>query len=330
MASLVKIAVLDDWQGIARASADWRALEARATVDFFPAAFASEDEAASRLAAYDILLPMRERTAFPASLIARLPRLKLIAMTGPRAGTLDLAACTKAGVLVCNTGSDASGAATAELALALLLAAARHVPAGDAAIRAGRFQEGVGLGQTLAGATLGVIGLGRIGARMAGYGRALGMRVLAWSANLTPERAAEAGAEYATKEALLAQSDAISLHLVLSARTRGVLGAAELARLKPGAIVVNTARGPLIEEAALVAALREGRIVAALDVFDTEPLPADHPLRTLPNTVLTPHLGFGTTPIFRQFYGEAIENIAAFLDGVPMRVVNPEAIAPSA
>lgn len=325
MTSTVKIAVLDDWQDIARASADWRALEARATVDFFRAPFASEDEAASRLAPYDIVLPMRERTAFSGALIARLRRLKMIAMTGPRAGTLDLAACTKAGVLVCNTGSDSSGAATAELALALLLAAARHVAAGDAAIRGGRFQDGVGLGQTLAGATLGIIGLGRIGARMAGYGRALGMRVLAWSANLTPARAAEAGAEYATKAALLAESDAVSLHLVLSARTRFVLGAADLACLKPGAIVINTARGPLIEEAALIAALRAGRIRAGLDVFDTEPLPADHPLRTLPNTVLTPHLGFGTTAIFRQFYGEAIENILAFLDGAPIRMVNPEA-----
>ncbi len=330
MAPMVKIAVLDDWQNVARTSADWRALEARAAVDVFTTPQASEDEAASRLAPYDILLPMRERTAFSASLIARLPRLKMIAMTGPRAGTLDLAACTRAGILVCNTGSEASGASTAELALALLLAAARQVPAGDAAIRAGRFQDGVGLGRTLAGATLGIIGLGRIGARMAGYGQALGMRVLAWSTNLTPARAAEAGAEYAAKEALLAESDAISLHLVLSARTRGMLGAAELARLKSGAIVVNTARGPLIEERALIEALREGRIIAALDVFDREPLPADHPLRTLPNTVLAPHLGFATAPIFRQFYEEAIENILAFLDGAPIRIVNPEAIAPPA
>jgi phosphoglycerate dehydrogenase-like enzyme len=321
---MVRIAVLDDWQKVARESADWTRLLARAEVDFYDHPFADAAEAASRLAGYEILLPLRERTAFPAGLIEQLPRLRLIAMTGPRAGTLDLAACTAHGVLVCNTGSQSSGAATAELALGLLLAASRRIPAGDAAIRAGRFQEGVGLGRVLAGQTLGIIGLGRIGARMAGYGRALGMRVLAWSPNLTPERAAEAGAEYATKEALLAQSDAISLHLVLSARTRGVLGAAELARLKPGAIVVNTARGPLIEEAALVAALREGRIIAALDVFDTEPLPADHPLRILPNTVLTPHLGFATTPIFRQFYGEAIQNILAFLDGAPMRVVNPE------
>ncbi len=321
---MVRIAVLDDWQKVARESADWTRLLARAEVDFYDHPFADAAEAASRLAGYEILLPLRERTAFPAGLIEQLPRLRLIAMTGPRAGTLDLAACTAHGVLVCNTGSQSSGAATAELALGLLLAASRRIPAGDAAIRAGRFQEGVGLGRVLAGQTLGIIGLGRIGARMAGYGRALGMRVLAWSPNLTPERAAEAGAEYATKEALLAQSDAISLHLVLSARTRGVLGAAELARLKPGAIVVNTARGPLIEEAALVAALREGRIIAALDVFDIEPLPADHPLRILPNTVLTPHLGFATTPIFRQFYGEAIQNILAFLDGAPMRVVNPE------
>ena len=327
---MVRIAVLDDWQNVARESADWTRLLARAEVDLYDHAFADAAEAASRLAGYEIILPLRERTAFPAGLIERLPRLRLIAMTGPRAGTLDLAACTAHGVLVCNTGSESSGAATAELALGLLLAASRRILAGDAAIRAGRFQEGVGLGRVLAGQTLGIIGLGRIGARMAGYGRALGMRVLAWSPNLTPERAAAAGAEFAEKEKLLAAADAISLHLVLSPRTNRIIAAADLACLKPGAIVVNTARGGLIEEAALIAAVTTGKIIAALDVFDIEPLPAGHPLRRAANAVLTPHLGFATREIFAQFYTEAIENILAFLDGAPIRVVNPEALRPGA
>lgn len=322
---MVKIAVLDDWQKVARESADWAALSARAEIDFFSHAFTDPVEAAATLARYEIILPMRERTAFPASLVEKLSRLRMIAMTGPRAGTLDLAACTARGVLVCNTGSEQSGASTAELALGLLLAAARRIPTGDAEIRAGRFQEGVGLGRALTGRTLGIIGLGRIGARMAGYGRALGMRVLAWSANLTPERAAAAGAECVSKETLLAESDAISLHLILSRRTQGILGALDLSRLKPGAIVVNTARGPLIDEPALITAVMAGKITAALDVFDAEPLPPDHPLRRAPNAVLTPHLGFGTREIFAQFYTEAIENILAFLDGAPIRMVNPEA-----
>lgn len=327
---MVRIAVLDDWQDVARESADWTRLLARAEVDFYDHPFADAAEAASRLAGYEILLPLRERTAFPAGLIEQLPRLRLIAMTGPRAGTLDLAACTAHGVLVCNTGSQSSGAATAELALGLLLAASRRIPGGDAAIRAGRFQEGVGLGRVLAGQTLGIIGLGRIGARMAGYGRALGMRVLAWSPNLTPERAAAAGAEFAGKEKLLAAADAVSLHLVLSPRTDRIIAAADLARLKPGAIVVNTARGGLIEEAALIAAVTTGKIIAALDVFNSEPLPAGHPLRRAANAVLTPHLGFATREIFAQFYTEAIENILAFLDGAPIRMLNPEALRPGA
>jgi phosphoglycerate dehydrogenase-like enzyme len=323
---MVRIAVLDDWQNVARESADWTRLLARAEVDFYDHPFADVAEAASRLAGYEILLPLRERTAFPAELIEQLPRLRLVAMTGPRAGTLDLAACTAHGVLVCNTGSQSSGAATAELALGLLLAASRRIPAGDAAIRAGRFHEGVGLGRVLAGQTLGIIGLGRIGTRMAGYGRALGMRVLAWSPNLTPERAAAAGAEFAEKDKLLAAADAISLHLVLSPRTERIIAAADLACLKPGAIVVNTARGGLIEEAALIAAVTTGKIIAALDVFNSEPLPAGHPLRRAANAVLTPHLGFATREIFVQFYTEAIENILAFLDGAPIRMLNPEAL----
>ncbi|MGI4950742.1 MAG: D-2-hydroxyacid dehydrogenase family protein [Janthinobacterium lividum] len=322
----MRVAVMDDWQGVARGSTDWSALEARAEVVVLGGAFADEDAAVAALAGFDVIIPMRERTEITAALVRRLPRLRMIAQTGTRAQTMDLEACTAAGVLVCNTGGERSSRGTAELALALLLAAARFVPQGDAAIRAGRFQDGVGVGPVLHGLTLGIIGFGRIGAMMGAYGRALGMEVLAWSPNLTAEKAEAGGAMLVGRDELLARSDAVSLHVVLSARSRGMLGAAELARMKPGAILVNTSRGPLVDEAALLAALRADRIRAALDVFDREPLPADAAIRTAPNTVLTPHLGYGTSDTFRQFYGESVENVLAFLDGAPIRMVNPAAV----
>jgi phosphoglycerate dehydrogenase-like enzyme len=327
---MVRVAVLDDWQNVARQSADWSGLEARGEVVFFHRPFADEDEAANALAPFDILIPMRERTPFPGTLIRRLERLRMIALPGHRAGTLDMDACTAQGVLVCNTGGGPGSAATAELALGLLIAANRRIPAGDAAIRAGRFQEGVGLGVVLHGRTLGVLGLGTIGGMMARYARALGMHVLAWSPNLTRERAEAEGAELVDKDALFARADAVSIHMVLSPRSRGIVGAAELARMKPGAILVNTSRGPLVDEAALLDAVQSGRIVAALDVYDREPLAAEHPLRRAPNTVLTPHIGYGTAEVFEGFYRQCIENVLAFLDGAPKRMVNPEALQASA
>jgi phosphoglycerate dehydrogenase-like enzyme len=242
---MTKVAVLDDWQGVARGSADWSALEKRASVTFFERAFDSEDHAASALADFDIVLSMRERTPFPATLLARLPKLRLLGTTSGRTATVDLPACTAHGIVASHTGSGPGTAATAEMALGLLIAAMRFIPAGDAAIRAGRFQDGVPEGRVLRGKTLGLLGLGRIGSMMAGYGRALGMAVLAWSQNLTPEKAEAEGTAYTAKDALLARSDAVSLHLVLSDRTRGLLGAAELARMKPGAVLINTSRGPL-------------------------------------------------------------------------------------
>ena len=317
----MRVAVMDDWQGVAAGSTDWSALQARAEVVFLPKPFPDEDAAAAALDGFDILVPLRERTPLPGSLIARLPRLRMIALTGTRSPSLDLAACAAHGVLVSNTGGERSSIGTAELALGLMLAMARHIPEGDAAIRAGRFQEGVPVGPVLDGLTLGIIGLGRIGGRVAGYGRALGMKVLAWSANLTAEAAQAGGARLVTKAELLAASGVISLHVVLSARSRGLLGAAELAAMRPGAILVNTSRGPLVDEEALLAALHAGHIHAGLDVFAHEPLPPGHPLRTAPNCVLTPHLGYGTTDTFAQFYGESVENVLAFLDGAPIRVV---------
>ena len=321
---MMRVAVLDDWQGVAPASADWTALRAAAEVVFFKQAFADEDDAAAQLADFDVLMAMRERTPFPASLVRRLPKLKMFGLTGHRAASVDMVALAAQGVTICTTGGGANGAGTAEIALALMLAAARHLPAADAAIRAGGFQAGVPAGIELAGKTLGLLGLGRLGQLMARYGHALGMKVIAWSANLTAERALAGGAELVGKDELLGRADVVSLHLVLSARTRGLVGAAELARMKPGAVLVNTSRGPLVDEAALIDALRAGRITAALDVFDREPLPVEHPFRSLPNTVLTPHLGYGTIETYRDFYTQGIENVLAFLRGAPIRVLQIE------
>lgn len=320
---MTRIAVLDDWQGIARTSADWSALTSRAEVVFFDRAMVSEDDAAAKLKDFDILLTMRERTAFPAALVRRLPKLKMLGMTGMRAGSIDSAALRAQGVTVCVTSGGGGGANTAELTLGLILAAVRGIPAGDAAIRAGRFQEGTAPGVELEGKTLGVIGFGRLGARIAGYCRALGMNIIAWSQNLTAEKAKAGGATLVGKDDLLSTADVVTIHLVLSDRTRGIVGAADLQRMKPGAVLVNTSRGPLVDEAALIAALRTGRLTAALDVFDREPLPADHPLRGIPNLVMTPHLGYGTTETFRDFYRQSVENALAFLDGKPIRVMEP-------
>ncbi|WP_270933358.1 NAD(P)-dependent oxidoreductase [Falsiroseomonas oryzae] len=314
-----RVAVIDDWQRVARASADWTALEARAEVLFLHDAFADEDAAAAALASFDIVMSMRERTPFPASLIARLPRLRMLSVTGARNRSVDVAALAARGIVVTRTEAGEDGSATAELALALMLAAARHVAAGDAAIRAGGFQAGILPGFTLRGRTLGLIGLGRLGTMMAGYGRALGMTLLAWSPNLTAARADAAGATLVPKDALLSASDVVSLHMVLAPGTVGLLGARELGLMRPGAILVNTSRGALVEETALLAALAAGRIVAALDVYDREPLPADHPLRRLPGTVLTPHLGYCVQENYAVFHRQAIENVLAFLDGAPIR-----------
>lgn len=323
---MTRVAVLDDWQNVARACADWSALDSRAEVVVFTEPLADQDAVARALADFDVVVAMRERTRFPAALIARLPRLRMIALTGVRSGTLDFEACTARGIVVCNTGSDHSNATTAEIALALLFATARHVPAADRALRSGRFQDQVPLGTMLAGRKLGVVGLGKIGSRVARIGHALDMDVMAWSQNLTAERAAACDARLVDKTTLFSEADAISLHLVLSDRTRGVVGPTELDRMKSDAILINTSRGPLIDEAALLQHLRQGRLIAALDVFDQEPLPADHPLRALPNVVMTPHLGYCTREVYVQFFGEAIENILAFLDGKPIRVVNPASL----
>lgn len=325
------IVVLDDWQRVARDVADWSSLRRRADVVFIEEPFASDDAAAAALRDADIVVAMRERTAFPASLIARLPRLRMIALTGGFSNLLDFGACAARGIVVSNTGGDRSGAATAEMTLALLLAAARQVPAGDRSMRAGGFQVGIASGTLLEGRTLGIVGLGRIGSRVARLCGAFGMTVLAWSQNLTADKAEAAGARLVDKATLFREADAVSLHLFLSDRSRDIVGEPELALLKPGAILVNTARAGLVAEQPLLARLRQGTLTAALDVYWHEPLAVDHPLRALPNVVLSPHLGYCTGEVYSQFYRESIENVNAFLDGSPIRVLNPAApVAPAA
>jgi phosphoglycerate dehydrogenase-like enzyme len=318
----MKVAVLDDWERVAADCADWARLRSQAEVVFRHEPFASESAAAARLADFEIILAIRERTPFPRALVKRLPHLRLFGLTGKRARLIDVDALREQGVTVCYTGGGESGVSTAELTLGLMLAATRRIPAGEAAIRAGKFSEGAAAGFELSGKTLGLIGLGRIGTLVAGFGKALGMKVIAWSPNLTAERAKAAGAELASKAALLATADVVSLHLVLSDRSRGIVGGDDLAAMKPGALLVNTSRALLVDQTALIEAIDARRIFAALDVYDQEPLPVNHPLRTLSNVVLTPHLGYGTVETLRDYYSQGVENALAFISGKPIRVLS--------
>ena len=316
MSRLGRIAVLDDYQGVALSLADWGSLGI--PVDVFRDTLRDEDALAARLAPYDGVVLMRERTPFPRSLIERLPRLKLLVTTAGRNLSVDSEALKERGITFCGTPGGASQ--TAELTWGLILALLRDIPGQDRSLREGRWQTA--LGEGLEGRTLGVVGLGKQGQRVAQVALAFGMRVIAWSQNLTAEAAAAHGAERVEKAALLREADVVTLHLVLSERSRHVIGAAELALMKPGAFLVNTSRGPLVEGATLEAALREGRIAgAALDVFDEEPLPAGASIAALPNTVLTPHLGYVTRGNLATFYRGAVEDIAAYLAGAPIRVI---------
>jgi phosphoglycerate dehydrogenase-like enzyme len=315
----MRVAVLDDYQGVALTSADWDALEGRAEIEVFRDHIADDDALVARLDEFDGIVAMRERTPFPRSVVERLPRLKLLITTGARNASFDLDALREAGVTVCGTGS--KGSATSELTWGLILALMREIPREHNAIGEGRWQDGVG--RDLGDKTLGVIGLGRLGAKVAAVGLAFGMPVLAWSQNLTRERTDEVGVELATSlDELLERADLATIHLVLSERTRGLIGASELARLGSDAYLVNTSRGPIVDEGALVDALRAGTIAGAgLDVFDVEPLPAGHPLIGLENVVLTPHIGYVTQETYAVFYADAVEDIAAYLDGSPVRVI---------
>src|SRR5215471_800314 len=324
----MKLAILDDYMKVALASANWEGVRRRGVeITVFDAAFTSVDDAATKLASFEIVNLLRERTHFTRQLIERLPNLRFIAMTGRRAPSLDIAAATERAIVVSNTHGGEGGASTAELAWTLLLAAARDLVNAERGVRAGRWHEGVRAGTVLEGRRLGVVGLGRLGSKVAGYGKAFGMDVVAWSQNLTAERAAECGARHVSKEELFSSSDFISIHVVLSDRTRGLIGAADLARMKPSAILVNTSRGPIVDEAALIEAIRQRRFAhAALDVYSREPLPADHPLRRMENVTLAPHLGYVNSDVFGHFYGESVKNIEAWLDGKPTNVLNPEAL----
>jgi phosphoglycerate dehydrogenase-like enzyme len=319
----MRCVVLDDYQDVALTSADWSSLDGRVEVRALHEHLADRAELAAALAEAEIVVAMRERTAFDADLFARLPRLRLLVTTGMRNASIDLDAAAAAGVTVCGTAG--SGHSVPELTFALLLNLAWHVrEENDALRRDGRWQSTVG--RDLHGATLGVLGLGRIGVPVARIGAAFGMNVLAWSRHLTAERAVDAGAELAaSKRDLLERSDFVTIHLALSDRTRGLIGEEDLRAMRPGAFLVNTSRAPIVDPQALLRALREGWIAGAgLDVFETEPLPADDPLRTLPNVLGTPHLGYVSEANYRVFYREIVENIAAFLDGAPVRVLGAE------
>lgn len=313
----LRVAVLDDYQGIAE-TVDWSPIPRPVDLLALRDHIAPGDELVARLADREVVVAMRERTPIDGDLLGRLPALKLLVTTGPFNAAIDTAAARRLGITVCGTGGIITP--TVELTWALIHALQRHLIVEDRALRAGRWQQTVGT--DLAGATLGLVGLGRIGRRVATVGHAFGMRVTAWSPHLTAERAAEARAELLDRRTLFATADVVSLHLVLSETTRGVVGRDELAAMKPNTILINTARGGLIDEAALIEALRANRIKGAgLDVYETEPLPAGHPLTQLPNTVLTPHLGYVTEECMGRFYRDIVDDIVGYCAGTPRRLV---------
>ncbi|MFC9241348.1 D-2-hydroxyacid dehydrogenase family protein [Streptomyces decoyicus] len=313
-----RCAVLDDYQDVALSLADWSALAGAVDVRTLRQPFRSEDEVVAAIGACEIVVAMRERTPFPASLLARLPRLRLLITSGMRNAAIDLEAAARHGVTVCGTASNTEP--PVELTWALILGLARNVVTESAAMRVGGPWQST-VGADLHGRTLGLLGLGKIGTRVARIGQAFGMNVTAWSQNLTAEHAAEEGVHAAaTKDELLETSDFVSVHLVLSDRTRGLLGADELRRMRPTAYLVNTSRAAIVDQPALLRALRENWIAGAgLDVFDHEPLPADHPLRTLPNVLALPHLGYVTRRNYEGYFQQAVEDITAFLAGSPIR-----------
>lgn len=327
----MRIAILDDYQDVALSYAAWDSLPGRPEITVFAEHIPRHEALAAALRPFDVIVAMRERTPFGAGLLSLLPELRLLVTTGMANASIDVAAARERGVTVCGTGGSAT--ATAELTWGLILALVRHIPEEDRRMRStagpggaalgtrGGWQRTVGTG--LAGKRLGIAGLGRMGRQVAEYGRAFGMRVSAWSQNLHPDLAREAGAEPVGKEQLFGQSDVVTVHYKLSERSTGLVGGAELALMKPAAYLVNTSRGPIVDSSALLAALRGGRIAgAALDVYDIEPLPLGDALRRAPNTVLTPHLGYVTDDTYRVFYGQAVEDIAAFAAGSPIRVLS--------
>jgi phosphoglycerate dehydrogenase-like enzyme len=312
MSTPIRIAVLDDYQNVALSMADWSPVTARATVTVFADHVFDADDLVARLAPFDVVFVMRERTPLPRSILERLPQLRMIASTGNVNASIDTEAAADLGIHVSTTGG--SIGSTVELTWALILAAARHLVAERQSVAEGGWQTTVG--RELDRRVLGVLGLGRIGSRVARVGAAFGMDVVAWSQNLTPEAAQDAGARYLPREEFFATADVVTVHLKLSERSLGLIGAAELAAMKPSALLVNTSRGPIVDEGALIEALRSGSIAGAgLDVFDVEPLPADHPLRTMANVTATPHIGYVADRPYRIFFRDAVAAMAEWLDG---------------
>ena len=316
-----KVAVLDDYHGVALAMADWSVLAPACQVEVFRDHLTDLDALAERLRDFEVVTCMRERTPFGRELLGRLPNLKLLVTTGMRNAAIDVQAARDLGILVCGTAGGPESP-PAELTWGLILALVRHIPREDAATRRGDW--GTTVGMCLEGRVLGVLGLGRLGAKVARVGVSFDMSVIAWSENLTAERAAGCGATLVTKDELFARSDILTIHVQLSARTRGLVGARELSLMKPTAYLVNTARGPIVDETALVKALEARTIAGAgLDVFDQEPLPADHPFLRLDNTLLMPHAGYVTEAQYRVRYRDTVEDVAAYLRGTPLRVLDP-------
>lgn len=314
----MRIAILDDYFDAARHLADWSQLSGRADIKVFTEHLGGEENAAKKLADFQIIVGMRERTPFPATLIRRLPQLKLLVTTGMRNLSFDLEAAHSQGVTVCGTGG--VGNPTSELAVGMMIALMRDIHGQFGSMRQGRWQTRPGY--SLAGKTLGLLGMGRVGGAVAAVGHAFNMKLIAWSQNLTGERAAGCHARRVEKDELFRQSDVLSIHLILSGRTRGIVGAREMSLMKPTAFLVNTSRGQIVDEAALLKILQEKRIAgAAIDVYGAEPLPADHPIRQLDNVLLTPHLGYVSVENLTKMYQDAVEDIIAFLDGKPVRIL---------
>jgi D-3-phosphoglycerate dehydrogenase len=316
----VRCAILDDYQTVALKLADWAKIKDRVDIKVFSEHLGGPDKVIAALQGFEIIVAMRERTGFPKKVIDALPALKLLITTGMRNASIDTEAAKARGVSVCGTGT--FGNPTSGIAVGLMLELTRRIGYENARLHAGApWQTTIGL--DLEGMTLGILGLGKLGMRTANLAKAFGMKVIAWSQNLTPDKCREAGVEYAAKDELFRQSDFITIHVVLSARTRGLIGAAELALMKPTAYLINTSRGPIVDETALIAALRGGKIAGAgLDVFDVEPLPLDHPFRKMDNVVITPHLGYVSEQNYRRYFADAVEDIIGFLDGKPMRILS--------
>ena len=315
----LRAAILDDYQNVALQFADWSSLKDSVEITVFDKPFASQDEAVRALQDFEIVCAMRERTPFPREVLTALPKLKLLLTSGMRNASFELEAAKERGITVCGTGG--VGNATAGLAIGLMLELTRKIGFENARMHAGELWQTT-MGRDVEGMTLGVVGLGKLGTKVATIAKALGMKVIAWSQNLTPEACAAAGVSYATREELFATADIVTIHTILSKRTRGLITRDDLARMKPTSYLVNTARGPIVDEAALLDALQRKAIAGAgLDTFSVEPLPLDHPLRKLGNVVLTPHLGYVTENNYRRYYSDMVEDIAAWLNGAPVRVM---------